>query len=178
MFPITPQSSIETNLPFVLTALEKEKLTDRILVLAALSTIRAEAECFEPISEIISRFNTSPGGRPFNLYDFRRELGNQGPPDGEKYRGRGFIQLTGRINYREYGDVIGLGNELVDNPELANQVDIAALLLAAFLKDREERIRAAVRNDDLKTTRQLVNGGSHGLDRFTDAFRIGEKLIV
>ena len=177
MFPFTFQSSIETNLPFVLTALEKEKLTDKNLVLVALSTIRAEAECFEPISELISRFNTSPGGRPFDLYDYRRDLGNKGPPDGEKFRGRGFIQLTGRINYREYGDVIGLGNELVDNPELANQVDIAALLLAAFLKDREERIRDAVRNDDLKTTRQLVNGGSHGLDRFTDAFRIGENLI-
>ena len=178
MFPFTPESSIETNLPFVLTALEKEKLTDRILVLAALSTIRAEAECFEPISEIISRFNTSPGGRPFNLYDFRRELGNQGPPDGEKYRGRGLIQLTGRINYQQYGDAIGLGNELVDKPEIANQPNVAAQLLASFLKDREERIRDAVRNDDLKTTRQLVNGGSHGLDRFTEAYRIGERLIV
>ena len=178
MFPFTPESSIETNLPFVLTALEKEKLTDKILVLAALSTIRAEAECFEPISEIISRFKTSPGGRPFNLYDFRRELGNHGPPDGEKYRGRGFIQLTGRINYQQYGEMIGLANELADNPEHANQVDIAAQLLAAFLKDREKRIRDAVRNDDLKTTRHLVNGGSHGLDRFTEAFRIGERILV
>jgi peptidoglycan L-alanyl-D-glutamate endopeptidase CwlK len=177
MFPFTPQPSIETNLPFVLTALEKEKLTDKILVLVALSTIRAEAECFEPISELISRFNTSPGSRPFNLYDFRRELGNQGPPDGEKYRGRGFIQLTGRINYRQYGEVIGLGNELADNPELANQADIAAQLIAAFLKDKEERIRDAVKNDDLKTARHLVNGGSHGLDRFIDAFRIGQGII-
>ena len=178
MFPFTPESSIETNLPFVLTALEKEKLTDKNLVLVALSTIRAEAECFEPISELISRFNTSPGGRPFDLYDYRRDLGNKGPPDGEKFRGRGFIQLTGRINYREYGDVIGLGNELVDNPELANQADIAAQLLAAFLKDREKRIRDAVKNDDLITARRLVNGGSHGLDRFTDAFRIGERILV
>jgi peptidoglycan L-alanyl-D-glutamate endopeptidase CwlK len=178
MFPFTPQSSIETNLPFVLAALEKEKLTDKNLVLVALSTIRAEAECFEPISELISRFNTSPGGSPFNLYDFRRELGHQGPPDGERYRGRGFIQLTGRINYEQYGDVVGLGNQLVDNPEIANEVRVAAQLLAAFLKDKEERIRDAVKNDDLKAARQLVNGGNHGLDRFTDAFRIGEKLIV
>ena len=177
LFPFTPHSSIETNLPFVLTALEKEKLTDRILVLAALSTIRAEAECFEPISELISRFNTSPGGRPFDLYDYRRDLGNKGPPHGEKFRGRGFIQLTGRINYRQYGEVIGLGNELADNPELANQADIAAQLLAAFLKDKEERIRDAVKNDDLKTARHLVNGGSHGLDRFIDAFRIGQGII-
>jgi peptidoglycan L-alanyl-D-glutamate endopeptidase CwlK len=178
MFPFTFQSSIETNLPFVLTALEKEKLTDKNLVLVALSTIRAEAECFEPISELISRFNTSPGGRPFDLYDYRRDLGNKGPPDGEKFRGRGFIQLTGRINYQHYGNVIGLGNELVDKPEIANQPNVAAQLLAAYLKDREERIRDAITNDDLKTARQLVNGGSHGLDRFTDAFRIGEKLIA
>jgi peptidoglycan L-alanyl-D-glutamate endopeptidase CwlK len=178
MFPFTPQSNIGTNLPFVLTALEKEKLTDKILVLAALSTIRAEAECFEPISELISRFNTSPGGRPFDLYDFRRGLGNTGPPDGEKYRGRGFIQLTGRINYQQYGEMIGLANELADNPEHANQVDIAAQLLATFLKDREKRIRDAVKNDDLITARQLVNGGSHGLNRFTAAFRIGERLLA
>jgi putative chitinase len=178
MFPFTPQPSIETNLPFVLTALENEKLTDKTMVLVAFSTIRAEAECFEPISELISRFNTSPGGRPFDLYDYRRDLGNKGPPDGEKFRGRGFIQLTGRINYEQYGEAIGFGNELVDNPEIANEVRVAAQLLAAFLKDKEERIRDAVRNDDLKTTRQLINGGSHGLDRFTDAFRIGEKLIA
>jgi peptidoglycan L-alanyl-D-glutamate endopeptidase CwlK len=74
--------------------------------------------------------------------------------------------------------VIGLGNELVDKPEIANQPNVAAQLLAAYLKDREERIRDAITNDDLKTARQLVNGGSHGLDRFTDAFRIGEKLIA
>ena len=177
MFPFTPQPSIETNLPFVLTALEQEQLTDKNLVLVALSTIRAEAECFEPISELISRFNTSPGGWPFDLYDYRRDLGNKGPPDGEKFRGRGFIQLTGRINYRQYGEVIGLGNELADNPELANQADIAAQLLAAFLKDKEERIRDAVKNDDLKTARHLVNGGSPGLDRFIDAFRIGQGII-
>ena len=178
MFPFTPLSNIETNLPFVLAALENEKLTNKALVLVALSTIRAEAECFEPISEFISRFNTSPGGRPFDLYDYRRDLGNQGTADGEKYRGRGFIQLTGRINYQQYGEAVGLGNELVDNPELANQADIAAQILAAFLKDKEERIKDAVKNDDLTTARRLVNGGSHGLDRFTNAFRIGEKLIV
>ena len=178
MFPFTPLSNIETNLPFVLAALENEKLTNKALVLVALSTIRAEAECFEPISEFISRFNTSPGGRPFDLYDYRRDLGNQGSADGEKYRGRGFIQLTGRINYRQYGEAVGLGNELVDNPELANQADIAAQLLAAFLNDKEERIKDAVKYDDLTTARRLVNGGSHGLDRFTDAFRIGERLLA
>ena len=36
------------------------------MVLMALATIRAETESFEPISEGKSKFNTSPGGRPFD----------------------------------------------------------------------------------------------------------------
>jgi len=63
-----------------------------------------------PISEFKSKFNTSPNGHPFDLYDNRRkDLGNQGKPDGKRYRGRGFIQLTGRFNYNKHGKAIGLG---------------------------------------------------------------------
>ena len=178
MFPFTPPSNIKANLPYVLSALENDELTDKNMLLMALSTIRAEAESFEPISEFISRFNTSPGGRPFDLYDYRRDLGNLGPPDGERYRGRGFIQLTGRINYKRYGKELGLDNQLIDNPKLANEVEIAAKLLAAFLKDKEARINEVLLNADFRTARRLVNGGNHGLERFTEAYRIGERLIV
>ncbi|MDF0667352.1 MAG: hypothetical protein P0119_14930 [Nitrospira sp.] len=59
------------------------------MVLVALAIIRAETESFEPIAEGRSRYNTSPNGHPFDLYDYRKDLGNQGPPDGEQYRGRG-----------------------------------------------------------------------------------------
>lgn len=62
------------------------------MTLMAVATIRAEAESFLPISEGRSRFSTSPSGHPFDLYDKRRDLGNRGSPDGERYRGRGFVQ--------------------------------------------------------------------------------------
>ncbi len=143
----------------------------------ALATIRAETESFLPISEFQSRFNTSPGGHPFDLYDNRKDLGNQGPPDGASYKGRGFIQLTGRTNYQVHGTAIGLGNQLVQNPDLANDPEIAARLLASFLKNKEGLIKQALLADDLATARRLVNGGSHGLDAFTNAYRIGERLI-
>jgi peptidoglycan L-alanyl-D-glutamate endopeptidase CwlK len=178
MFPFTLSVNIATNLPFILTALKNENLTDAKMVLVALATIRAETESFEPISELISRYNTSPGGRPFDLYDYRRDLGNLGPPDGERYRGRGFVQLTGRSNYQYYGGSLGLGTLLIEDPQRANDADTAAAVLVCFIKHHEERLRDALARDDLAAARKQVNGGIHGLERFTEAFRIGEKLII
>jgi putative chitinase len=177
MFPGVPIKNIETNLPFVMEAMQAAGLGDKNMVLMALATIRAETGNFTPLSEFQSKFNTAPGGAPFGLYDNRRDLGNQGPPDGSSFKGRGYIQLTGRANYKEHGAAIGMGNQLVTNPALANQPDIAAKLLASFLKSKEAKIRSALRQNDLRTARKLVNGGSHGLDAFTQAFNIGKTVI-
>ena len=42
----------------------------------ALATIKAESAGFAPISEGKSKWNTSQGGEPFDLYDFRTDIGN------------------------------------------------------------------------------------------------------
>ena len=175
MFPVTPIGNVKANLPFVLNALVAAALPDKQMVLMALSTIRAETESFEPISEGQSRFNTSPSGRPFDLYDNRKDLGNTGPPDGADFRGRGFVQLTGRANYTRYAQE--LGQDLVGNPGLANDPAVAGTLLARFLEDKQNAIRQALAQNDLAHARRLVNGGINGLDRFTDAFTIGSNLI-
>jgi putative chitinase len=177
MFPFTLVDNIKTNLPFVLKGLLDNQLVDKPMVLMALATIRAETESFEPISEGRSKFNSSPGGHPFDLYDGRRDLGNQGPNDGETFCGRGYIQLTGRHNYQKYGKALGLGNQLINKPDLANDPTIAGKLLARFLKDKERPIKEALVMQDLRLARRLVNGGSHGLDRFEEAFELGDSLI-
>ncbi len=74
MFPSTLVRNIQQNLAPVLQALVASQLTEKKMVLMALSTIRAETEGFVPISEFQSRFNTSPGGHPFDLYDNRKDL--------------------------------------------------------------------------------------------------------
>lgn len=178
MFPSTPVANIRANLPFVLAALDEDGLGDKAMVLMALATIRAETASFRPINEGISRFNTSTGGLPFDLYDNRGDLGNRGRPDGPNFRGRGFVQLTGRANYTRLSAQLGIGTQLVTSPELANDPRIAARLLARFLKNKEAGIRRALSNDDLPTARRLVNGGSHGLNGFTSAFRTGEGVIA
>jgi len=87
------------------------------------------------------------------------------------------VQLTGRANYTTFSDKLGIGADLVDDPEKANDGTIASQLLALFLKDKEPRIRDALASDDLAAARKLVNGGSHGLNDFSDAFRIGERVL-
>jgi peptidoglycan L-alanyl-D-glutamate endopeptidase CwlK len=176
MFPNAPKQNITTYLPYVVKALSQFGLADIQMILMALATIRAETGSFAPINEYQSKYNTSPNGAPFDLYDFRSDLGNRGKGDGARFKGRGFIQLTGRHNYQVYSQRLSLGNQLLDQPELANQPEIAARILACFLKDKENTIRQALARGDYKTARKAVNGGTHGLDAFELAFTTGAQL--
>jgi peptidoglycan L-alanyl-D-glutamate endopeptidase CwlK len=176
MFPATPRTNIRLHLPYVLKGLLEGQLADRD-ILMSLATIRAEAASFQPIDEGVSQFNTPPEGPPFSLYDNRADLGNRGAGDGEKFKGRGFVQLTGRANYGQVGNALGMGARLLEDPDLANDPLIAARILAAFLKIHETEIRQALAANDLSQARKLVNGGHHGLPEFEDAFRIGTDVL-
>jgi peptidoglycan L-alanyl-D-glutamate endopeptidase CwlK len=67
---------------------KERDLTHQEMILMALSTIRAETESFCPISEYKSKYNTSPSSdHPYDKYDYRKDLGNQGPPDGDSFKG-------------------------------------------------------------------------------------------
>jgi predicted chitinase len=67
-------------------------------------------------------------------------LGNQTDEDGGKYYGRGFIQLTGKANYKRYQDLankMGLNLDLVNNPDsLDADINVSALVAALYIKDR------------------------------------------
>ena len=178
LFPTTPLDMLKSNLPLVKDALVDVELGTTDMALMTLATIRVEVGQLKPIGEFVSRFNTSPGGHAFDLYDQRRDLGNQGPPDGERYRGRGFVQLTGRNNYARYSRALGLGARLIEEPDLANEPPIASRIIARFLKDRERLIKEALVADDLASARRLVNGGSHGLSEFKATFALGRHLLA
>ena len=126
-----------------------------------------------------AEFNTSPGGSPFDLYDAGtskgRILGNTEHGDGPRFKGRGYIQLTGRDNYRRVGNQISV--DLIAQPSSANDPATAGLILAQFLKNAEAATRRALANNDLLKARKLVNGGSHGFDRFKDTFDRGMAVL-
>lgn len=173
MFPGAKVDNIVRNLPFVVDGLRGKALTDKQMLNMALSTIRAETAGFVPISEGQSRFNTRV--TPFDLYNGREDLGNTQPGDGPRFKGRGYVQLTGRSNYRQIGDQIG--SDLIGNPELANNPTIAGKILAQFLKNHETRIRSALSANDLVSARKAVNGGTHGIDAFVESYHIGERVL-
>ena len=178
MFPGARRANIEAHLPAVLDSLVEAGLADRPMVLMALATIRAETAGFVPLGEYQSKWNTSPGGHPFDLYDDRAALGNRGAPDGAQFKGRGFIQLTGRANYQRIGEKLSLGETLLEDPELANDSRVAARILAAFLGDKQDKIRQALAAGDYKTARKAVNGGSHGLEVFQECYQTGDRLLA
>lgn len=169
LFPYTRTSSISRNLPYVCAALAAFELTDADMVATALGTIRAETEGFVPIAELPSHFNTLSGQAAFSAYDQRSDLGNKVPGDGARFRGRGFVQLTGRANYEKYGKVLDIA--LADNPDCACAPEVAACLLAAYLDANKAALSKALAKNDLKAARKVVNGGSHGLERFADTFK-------
>ena len=169
LFPATKPANINRYLPYVLAALAAHRLTDRLMLCAALATIRAETEGFLPIAEYPSRYNTLPGQAPFGIYEGSRALGNTEPGDGARFRGRGFVQLTGRFNYARYSKALGV--DLLRQAELANAPEVAALLLAHFLADRADSLRSALVAGQFARARKIVNGGAHGLERFRDVFR-------
>lgn len=175
LLPGATPAAIEAHLPLLLEALAAEGIDDPLMVLMALATVRAESAGFVPLDEAVSAWNTPPDGPPYALYDDREDLGNRGPGDGAAFRGRGFVQLTGRDNYRRYGNRLGV--DLLADPDRANDPALAARLLAAFLQAHEARIRAALAIDDLAAARRAVNGGRHGLAAFTDTWRSGEVLL-
>jgi predicted chitinase len=117
------KAAVEANLPGLLKAFGEQGIKDRKAI-AGLLAISARESGMTPILERASG----------NAYNGRRDLGNTHPGDGPRFKGRGYIQLTGRANYRHYGNKIGVNLEA--NPDLAMKPEIAAKIAAVYFRDR------------------------------------------
>ncbi|MGB8691339.1 MAG: peptidoglycan-binding protein [Microcoleus sp.] len=66
-------------------------------------------------------------------YEGSQDLGNTEPGDGPRFKGRGFVQITGRLNYQIWSEKLGIN--LIDNPEKAALPEIAAIILVQGMRD-------------------------------------------
>jgi putative chitinase len=87
---------------------------------------------------------------------YANKLGNGGPAsgDGFRFRGRGFMMITGRSNYRQLGALTGM--PLEEQPDLLGDAGPAAEAAARFWEAR--RINLAADRDDVGAVTALVNG--------------------
>ncbi|MFN3314726.1 MAG: peptidoglycan-binding protein [Hyphomonas sp.] len=90
--------------------------------------------------------NTAYGGR----------MGNTQPGDGWKYRGRGFIQLTGRNNYTRYSEAAGI--DLVNDPDIIRRDLKKSIEVAAAFWKANDLNRWADQNDASKVSRGVNRG--------------------
>ena len=93
-----------------------------------LATVKRECgNDFLPITEKGPRpyFNKYEPGTPIGI-----RLGNTQPGDGYLFRGRGFVQLTGRPNYAKMSERLNMPGALVANPDLALDFDIAYKIMS------------------------------------------------
>lgn len=89
-----------------------------------------------------------------------KNLGNQVPGDGWKYRGSGLLQATGRSNFQFLERVTGL--PLVSNPDLLRRPGPEAIAVA--IAWWEGKVPDTVIGN-VRQTRKVVNGGDHGLEQ-------------
>lgn len=159
-----PLDNVQKYWPLIAKALEDEGITSNEAVTAVLATIKVEVGRFEPIPEYASG----------EAYNGREDLGNTHPGDGPRYKGRGFIQLTGRANYRTYGKALGV--DLEGNPDLALDPAISAKVLVEYFKRRN--IPEMAERHDWQDVRKAVNGGLNGYNTFIAAVNRLDDVAV
>lgn len=158
-----PSQAVQQNMSMVEDALKKQGITDPKYIAAVKANIMKETGG-KSISENMNYGGTSNqrirdifGSRAAGKSDAEldsikkdpskmgemmygsgtklgQQMGNTEPGDGFKYRGRGFIQLTGKNNYAAASKAIYGDDRLVKNPDLVNDPNVAAQVSAWYMK--------------------------------------------
>lgn len=111
-----------------------------------------------PTLDIAKQYERNPEKLANFVYGGR--MGNVNPGDGYRFRGRGYIQLTGRETYREVGRVAGL--DLENHPDLAAKPENAIRIACAYWTWKN--INPACDVSDFTAVTKKINGGTIGLN--------------
>jgi predicted chitinase len=107
-----------------------------------------------------------------NFNEKAEDLGNDTRGDGARYKGRGYIQITGKDNYRRVGKRIGV--DLVKNPELAEKPEVAAKIAIMYWKMRTQPEVSDF--NDVRAVTKTINPGLKGLQDRKELFQDFKKF--
>jgi putative chitinase len=110
--------------------------------------------------------------KPLAELMYSGRMGNDQPGDGYKYRGRGYIQITGHDNYEAVGKALGM--DLVNHPELAATPEGATKTALKFWGDN----MPADAREDVKRATHVINKGDVGLREREQHFAAWEARLT
>lgn len=138
-------------------ALAKAGIDTAVRKAAFIAQLVVESDSFRTFEEYASG----------SAYEGRSDLGNVTPGDGERYKGRGAIQVTGRHNYQSVSDYLGI--DFVAHPELMATPENAFETAAWYWQSRN--LNAVSDTGSIESVSRIVNGGTHGLPQRIDSFQ-------
>jgi putative chitinase len=127
--------------------------------------------------ETAEEYHRKPEMIANKVYANRMDNGDEQSGDGWKYRGRGYIQLTGKHNYSKFNESVE--DDVVEKPELVKEK--YPLLSAAWFwsSNNLNRLSDLGSSDDIVTkVTKRVNGGTIGLEDRIKHFHEYYQLII
>lgn len=106
-------------------------------------------------------------------YEGRKDLGNTQKGDGVRYKGRGYIQCTGRANYTSFTKDTGF--DVINKPELLLEPEYAMMVSQWYWS--KHNLNALALKDDLRTITKKINGGVNGLADRERCLKIFKKIL-
>jgi putative chitinase len=155
------------------TAAEYAPLLNSAASACELTTLEGKALFVAQVAHECDRFRTLVEYADGSAYNGRGDLGNTQPGDGPRYKGRGFIQITGRANYRDAGAALGL--PLLDSPQLAEDPQNAARILTWYWTTR--KITPPADAGRLSEVTQIINGGQNGAADRGELYRKAQTAL-
>lgn len=172
----------EESIPVILAECLASGVNTRTQIAYVLATSEHESQCGKFMVEI---WGPTPDQK---RYEGRKDLDNTQKGDGFRFRGRGYVQITGRHNYRFWSKRLGI--DLLSRPDLTYQdPSIAARILVQGMRDGTFRpahkLPRYVNDDvaDFYNAREVINGdkarvdSGHTDDRGTRIARIAERYL-
>lgn len=162
LFAASASESIEDNYIYLQKALQEFRVSDPRIVAAIVANLAVESPNLREQEE----------NEAFAARMYQGKIGNTEPGDGAKYRGRGYMSLTGRANYVRMADRLGLPS-LVDFPEDAKKPELALRITVALVTERATRLTAALDADDLIAASKVFRGSAPPAihERFAAAYQ-------
>lgn len=164
--PASQRRAANQHFPVIVQEAQRQGITNKAQLAYILATSVHESGAGAHMEEFAS-------GR---AYEGRSSLGNNQPGDGTRFKGRGYVQITGRRNYTDWSRRLGV--DLVGNPRLAQDPRIAAQILVGGMKEGTftgRRLDQYIndRQTDFTGARRIVNG----TDRAGSIANIAQRLL-